>query len=46
VTLQKYARWKKGNDVCEFITANQDLMLEFVSKKDTRERRFLDQYSL
>jgi len=37
---------RRGTMFVNFITANQDLMLEFVSKKDARKRRFLDQYSL
>jgi len=37
---------RRGMMFVNFITANQDLMLEFVSKKDARERRFLHQYSL
>jgi hypothetical protein len=36
----------RGTTFVNFITANQDLMLEFVSKKDARKGRFLDQYSL
>jgi len=38
---------RSGTVFVNFITANQDLMLEFVSKKkNARERRFLDQNSL
>ena len=37
---------RRGTMFVNFITANQDLMLEFISKKkDSRERSFLDQYS-
>jgi len=37
---------RRGTMFLNFITANQDLMMEFVSKKDSRGRRFLDHYSL
>jgi hypothetical protein len=37
---------RRGTMFLNFITANQDFMLEFVSKKVARVRRLLDQYSL
>jgi hypothetical protein len=37
---------RRGTMFVNFITANQGSVLEFVSKKVARERRFLDQYSL